>query len=62
MTKTKTDLILGYEYIPTPDAAERIEEAWDIIFELILEDYLAELEENGEDETDLAARESVALQ
>ena len=32
------DFFFEYECITTPDAAERIGQAWDIIFSLILED------------------------
>ena len=43
MSKSKPDITIEHEYVPTPDAAARLEAAWDIIVELILEDYLAEL-------------------
>jgi hypothetical protein len=40
-----SDFIFEYEYIPSPDAEERLEQVWDIIFALILEDYENELRE-----------------
>lgn len=39
-----TDFFFGYEYEPCPDAEERLAQTWDIIFALILEDYLEEQE------------------
>ena len=49
MAKIETTFTFEYEYIPTPDAAERIVQAWDIIFALILDDYRSEQEQEGED-------------
>ena len=57
MSKTKTDIILEYEHIPTPDATERIDKAWEIIVALILEDYQIEQEENAEELMQPALRE-----
>lgn len=37
------DFIIEYEYVPTPDAEERLTQAWEIIVELILDDYYTEL-------------------
>jgi hypothetical protein len=34
-----SDFLFEYEYIPTPDAEERLAQAWDIFVALILEDY-----------------------
>ena len=42
MAKIETTFTFEYEYIPTPDTAERIVQAWDIIFALILEDFKTE--------------------
>jgi len=33
-----SDFFFEYEFVATPDSAERIAQAWDIIFSLILED------------------------
>ena len=38
-----------YEYIPSPDAEERLAQFWDIIFALILDDI--QNEQQGEKET-----------
>jgi hypothetical protein len=40
-----SDFLFEYEYIPSPDAEERLAEAWDIILALILEDYENEIRE-----------------
>jgi len=37
-----SDFFFEYECITTPDSAERIVQAWDIIFALILEDFKTE--------------------
>jgi hypothetical protein len=42
---TASDFVFEYEYIPSTDAEERLAEAWEIIFLLILEDYENELRE-----------------
>ena len=39
-----SDFSFEYEYVPTPDAEERLERVWDIIFELIMEELRAEAE------------------
>ncbi|MBT7931721.1 hypothetical protein HN698_07475 [Candidatus Woesearchaeota archaeon] len=56
MTKRKSDIAIEYEYAPTPDGAERLEEAWDIIVGLIIEDFLVELEEGELDVIDPQCR------
>lgn len=40
-----SDFVFEYEYVPSPEAEEALEQAWDIIFALILEDYENELRE-----------------
>ena len=42
------DFFFEYEYDPCPDAEERLAQAWDIIFALILEDYQNEQEEQSQ--------------
>lgn len=51
MSKIANDFTFEYEYEPSPDAEERLAQAWDIIFALILEDYQAEQEESQQGET-----------
>jgi len=48
MPTADNDFSFEYEYIPSPDAEERLAEAWDIIFALILEDYENEKREENE--------------
>lgn len=48
MSTADNDFSFEYEYIPSPDAEERLAEAWDIIFALILEDYENEKREENE--------------
>ncbi len=43
------DFVLEYEYAPTPDAEERLAEAWEIILALILQD-LEDEQSNSEGE------------
>jgi hypothetical protein len=47
------DFLFEYEYIPSPDAEERLAQAWEIILALILEDYQNELQrvDSSESET-----------
>jgi len=47
-----SDFVFEYEYIPSPEAEERLAEAWRIILALILEDYENEIREikNSESE------------
>ena len=47
MSNADNDFSFEYEYIPSPDAEERLAEAWDIIFALILEDYENEKREEN---------------
>ena len=44
-----SDFFFEYEYIPTPEAAERIEQFWDIIFALIVEEIQTENQETLDD-------------
>lgn len=41
------DFLFEYQYSSSPDAEQRLTEAWDLILALILEDY------EGEQDTDL---------
>jgi hypothetical protein len=43
-----SDFFFEYQYEPCPDAEERLAQAWDIIFSLILEDYQAEQKEESQ--------------
>ncbi len=45
-----SDFVFDYEYIPSPDAEERLAQAWDLILALILEDYENEQETTSESE------------
>ena len=45
-----SDFSFEYEYVSSPDEEERLSQAWDIIFALILEDYENELREIKESE------------
>jgi hypothetical protein len=40
-----SDFIFEYHYTPSPEAEERLAQAWEIILALILEDYENELRE-----------------
>jgi hypothetical protein len=42
------DFVLEYEYSPSPDAAERLAEAWEIILALILQDLEDAQQSNSE--------------
>ena len=33
------EIIIEFEYEPSKDAQERLDEAWDIIFDLIIKDF-----------------------
>jgi hypothetical protein len=46
MSNETNDFSFEYEYIPSPDAEERLAQAWEIILALILEDY--DIEKQGE--------------
>ena len=52
MSNADNDFSFEYEYIPSPDAEERLAEAWDIIFALILEDYENDIREAKKMETE----------
>ena len=45
MSNETNDFSFEYEYTPCPDAEEKLAEAWDIIFALILEDYENDIRE-----------------
>ncbi len=51
MSNETNDFSFEYEYTPSPDAEERLAEAWDIIFALILEDYENDIREAKKMET-----------
>ena len=44
MSNCPADFLFEYLYNPSPDANECLEQAWDLIFELILEDFENEQE------------------
>ena len=44
------DFIFEYEFSPTPDAEERLVQAWDLILNLILEDLKSEQQPEPEGE------------
>jgi hypothetical protein len=46
MSNADNDFSFEYEYVPSPDAEERLAQAWEIILALILEDY--DIEKQGE--------------
>ena len=48
MPNADNDFSFEYKYMPSPDAEERLAEAWDIIFALILEDYENDIREAKE--------------
>jgi hypothetical protein len=45
------DFFFEYQFDPSPDAEERLSQAWDIIFAMILEDYQSEQQESQQGET-----------
>jgi hypothetical protein len=45
------DFVFEYEYTPSPDAEERLSQAWDLILALILEDFENEQKTDSESET-----------
>jgi hypothetical protein len=45
------DFVLDYQYTPSPDAAERHAQAWDLILTLIIEDLNSEHQPEPESET-----------
>jgi hypothetical protein len=44
------DFYFEYEYAPSPDAEERLAQAWDLILALILEDFENEQKADSESE------------
>ena len=40
-----SDFFFQYEYVPSPDAEERLAQVWDIIFALIVEEIQTENQE-----------------
>jgi hypothetical protein len=48
MQNALDDFLFEYEYIPSPDAEERLAQAWEIILALILEDYENEIKAESE--------------
>jgi hypothetical protein len=50
MQKTLEEFPIKYQYTPSPDAEERLAQAWDLILALILEDF--ENEQNTTSESD----------
>jgi hypothetical protein len=44
-----SDFFFEYEYTPSPDSVERLEQAWDIIFALIVEEIQTEEQEKLDD-------------
>lgn len=62
MQKLPDTLPLEYDFVPAPDAEERLAQAWDLIVKLILEDYQSEQSANSqESETCLTPSESNSL-
>ena len=51
MSNETNDFLFEYFYTPCPDAEERLAQAWDIIFALILEDYENEQGKNNHSES-----------
>ncbi len=49
MSSALDDFLLEYRYSPTPDAEERLTEAWEIILALLLQD-LEDEQANSEGE------------
>ena len=52
MSNVTNDFSFEYEYIPCPDAEERMKQAWEIILALILEDYENDIREAKKMETE----------
>ncbi len=44
------EFLFEYQYSPSPDAGERLAQAWDLILALILEDFENEQQANSERE------------
>ena len=52
MQNTLEEFLFEYQYSPSPDAEERLAEAWDLILALILEDFEKEQNDNTEEKND----------
>ena len=52
-----SDFVFEYEFTPSPDAEERMVQAWDLILDLILEDYENEQKTASESEPCLTLSE-----
>lgn len=52
MSNADNDFSFEYEYTPSPDAEERLAQAWEIILALILEDYENDIREAKKLETE----------
>jgi hypothetical protein len=50
MENTTDDLLFEYKFIPSPDAEERLAQAFDLILSLILEDLKSEQQPEPETE------------
>jgi len=46
------EFLFEYQYSPSPDAEERLAQAWDLILALILEDYEMEQDDKTEEKND----------
>jgi hypothetical protein len=44
------DFLFDYQFIPSPDAEERLAQAWDLILTLILEDIKSEQQPEPENQ------------
>ena len=52
MQNTLEEFLFEYQYSPSPDAEERLAQAWDLILALILEDFEMEQNDNTEKKND----------
>ncbi len=50
MTDPLEEFLFEYQYSPSPDAEERLAQAWDLILALILEDFENEQQADSERE------------
>lgn len=50
MDTTNQELTIEYRFTPSPDAEEQLQQALDLILELILEDIQKEIANNGGDQ------------
>jgi hypothetical protein len=46
------EFLFEYQYLPSPDAEERMAQAWDLILALILEDFEKEQNDSTEEKND----------